>query len=273
MNKKAMKNMSKTILAVGIFFLSSAGITQAQTVIINEDYDTPGTGSGGSGWGLGTVTTDAGNIFGAGTSNNYLDIDNNNIGVNQYSPSFTNDTGVLSFSFDFIVAATSIDDEIAMVLNNGTSTSDIVWEMRLRDDQVSMINSTGASTPSLVAGRRYRIDLVTNTTGAEVTYSAGNLGTQTLANNRYDAYLFDSVDGANSVQFAADATFRSDGQIGSSSTIVATNLMLRNHVSRPVDIQIDNVTLETIPEPGSLTLFGLGLGALYLFRRKDRRRD
>lgn len=264
-----MKN-SKILYSLIIVGAMAVSTASAATLIF-EDYDTAGTGSDGSGWGLGTVTTDTGDIFGAGTSNNYLDIDNNNIGVNQYSPSFTNDTGILSYSFNFIVAATSTDDELAMVLNNGTNTADIVWEMRLRDNQVAMIGSNGASAPSLTAGRLYKIDMVTNTSGAAVTYNAGALGTQTLANNRFDAYLTDTVTGSNSLQFASEATFRSDGQIAGSSTIVTTNLMFRNHASRPVDIQLDNVTLETIsaiPEPTSVSLMGLMLGGALLRRRR-----
>jgi len=258
-----MKNA--LIVAVVAAFTISA---QAANVIIDEDYDSLSAGSQDPNWDFpgDTVTADGSNLFGAGNTN-YLNIQTTGpLGPTDLD--FTNDTGIVFYQFDFIINAPT-HDEVVAIMGDGS------WEaidFRIRGDQgsfdpeVAFVGSTGASGSVIGDGKRYRIEFVTNTSGDTVNYAAGSLGTQTLADDRFDAYLFDYSAGTGS-QIATDATFRNNVDI--------TALSWRNHLNRDVDMKIDNVFAETldeapaIPEPASLAMGLFGLTLLAARRRRS----
>lgn len=266
-------------------YTAGAVLTRASTGA-NVFHNQSGTADNGTDY-FTRVTQDSGNVFGGGTSNNYLrfaDTSNTNAaeiarlstGTNRFS------TEVGTLSFDFLIPSGGQSTGWSIFLGNGNpGSSNIVFGINLRLNG-NIVTTTAAGSPSTTILSPYtpntaqKLAIVFNSSISTVTYAGGSLATGTM-----DIWLGNTRIGTGiAATGGKGANWTGLTPVAINNVNIASNFASANTAQDfrgeiLIDnFVIDNTAISPIPEPASMAILG-GLGALAAagFGRARRRRD
>ena len=210
------------------------------------------------------IVTDAGGIFGNGTSNKYLDTNDgsgNSTNVVDSTVSGAVNSGTLSFKFHEITQA-SRNDNFVINFGTGEPSGSRGLDFRFSDGTLTAMAGTNATAVGAYSlDTTYTADLVFNNTGSVINYFDGN----SVANDTFDVWLT-TLSGA-SMLLLDDAPFRNT--LGNSNFDYLNFRTFSNDQQRffTDDVVLrDDVFVTNVPEPsvGLLSLLGLAV----VLRRK-----
>ncbi|MGF1679560.1 MAG: PEP-CTERM sorting domain-containing protein, partial [Candidatus Methylacidiphilales bacterium] len=120
------------------------------------------------------------------------------------------------------------------------------------DGEFSIRDITNATSSAAFSGTQ-NLMWVLNNSGSSLSYTNPSLSSTTLLDDRADLWLgttkiLDGVNIQTTTQTLSDLKFA--------------------FTAGSATITMDNFNITAIPEPSSMMLIGLGMGALYLVRRK-----
>ncbi len=283
----------RTVPALVVFAVLSAAATARATVLFTENFESYATGALATGTGSnfatstnsGTsavtmVNTDGGNLFGGGTSNQYLQASALNGTVNEVVAAKTNiysaQTG--QFSFDLVAPTASSVSPVSSAYPTANSTS---FKFRLGAAAANsysaislqfksngstgelLTNDLGGTTfATLAFGSGYHVDIVFNNSLSSLSYAGG-----TVASGAFDLWVGGVLVG-NDVAGNGGAniplgTSISSFYITSNSTASVQTLYMDN-------IVVDSVaTVGAIPEPSSVAILvgAVSMVAVLIVRR------
>ena len=205
--------------------------------------------------GAATVTFDFGN---ANTGNN-----SQNAGDGNWTP-FADETTAISTSASITIGG--VEMTISGTATDGNATADEFWGINNQGIGVITDGVGGA------AGRR-----VDGTIGESITFSFDQdvdltslrLGSfQTTGGGANVDVVTVTPDGGATITFTSDATNAptTDRSLGGVFVAAGTDIVFTTTSSAASGVLFNEITVETIPEPGSLAL--LGLGGLLIARRR-----
>ncbi|MFA6961275.1 MAG: hypothetical protein WC205_11035 [Opitutaceae bacterium] len=230
-------------------------------------WATPGVGAGtvDNGTDLTSrITTDSGNLFGKGTSNQYLKLsdtsnantaDNLNLGVN---PVTIGEIGTVSFDFYSPTTAGSQGEgflfRIGTLVGNGATTFGLfINNGQLRAATTSSVTPAASSFATYALDTMQSLTIVFNSSASTLNYAS-----RSLAAGKMDVYLNGTIVGT-----ALDGA---GGFAGLQKTNAAVGFTRKTNGNTASDfvgtLNIDNlnvysgVELSAIPEPATAAVFG-----------------
>lgn len=257
-------------------------------VIFSEDFDditvtgnNLTTGTAGNSFNTTTTTSatstaivraDSGNLFGAGTSNQYLELNDTSaasgITLRKQSIAGIATNGVAQLSFDFYDPVGGLDpltdDTVVFTLDTGSGATTSASIRLFNNSGISSVVFFNAAVDPVnyvtVApyseGAKHHLDLALNYGASAVAFPTGS---GSLAAQSYHVWL-DGASAGTDYPFFNSVTSNNRLTISSSGGATAAQ-------------NVDTVVLDsaiTIPEPGGLVLSGIGIAVLALGRKRCR---
>jgi hypothetical protein len=276
----AVTSQAATIVTDSFNSYSPGAITTGSSPQV---WATPGVGAGtvDNGTDLTSrITTDTGNLFGKGTSNQYLKLsdtsnsntaDNLNLGIN---PTTIGEVGTISFDF-YSPTTTGSQGEgflfrIGTLVGNGASTFGLfINNGQLRNATTSNLTPAGSAFATYSLNTVQSLTIVFNSSASTLNYNGGS-----LAAGKMDVYLNGTIVGT-----ALDGA---GGFAGLQKTNAAVGFTRKTNGNTANDfvgtLYVDNLNVysgfepSAIPEPATTAAIAgaaMLLGAVVMRRRKD----
>ncbi len=246
-----------TIFALAVTTVAA----RAATVIFSEDFESYTVNSNlvtNTKWGsvsanspnFLTIKQDTGNIFGLGTTNQYLDVSDTSTELTRMDAKPTSGFQFATLELDFYETPGFTGAYWGVSLTNA-------FPLQLNGGGIRTIGS-GAYTPDLyTVGVLHRLSLTFNNTTSTQTYNGSN----SLASQTFDVWI-DGILVIDNAAFTGAAVAGTDLSTFSLSTPSSAFSQ---------EMYIDNIVLTAIPEPSSVSLAIASLAGVFCMYRWSRR--
>lgn len=275
-----MKIIKAIKLISSISCLAVAFVLPGHAVVVTYDFNSDTPGSSPSGWSVtnagGTtslnVTADSGNLFGEGTSNQYVNFSDNSssnsVELGQHSLSGFN-TPVVRLGFDFYEATSAFNDGLVIQIgtDNLSANNERLVQIGLDDGRLYVDGPPpGGGT---INGSAYTLDtlhsiqIIANNDSTSSNYDFGGGINGTLAAGTFDIWIDSTLLGDDN-QWTPGGSAANRISAGSA----LDSFEFAGFSGTTQEILIDNIEFETVPEPSTYALILSALGILTLLRKK-----
>lgn len=211
------------------------------------------------------VLADGSNIFGAGTSNNYLSMGVATASGSPYQAVIQNSTsfgltGQASFSFFQASGASTTGSGLLMRLGTTNGNGSTAFALSIDDGKIYAATTAGVSPTlelsSFSFDTAYKLTVVFNNSNSAFSYDGGTVNARSM-----DIWLNNVLIGHN---------LAASGSLAANTNLTNLNFTTKGD-SYTGTVGIDDLVImnaATIPEPSSLALLGMGAVA-FVLRRKS----
>lgn len=225
--------------------------------------------SNNSGGGTDTVQTDLGDVFGLGTSNQYLRMQQAG-GVGGASANIASsalsmpDMGAISFDLSMPTTATGRINLRLGIANSNANTA-FLLQFGTGSTSGTRIYAQDGSTilGSFTLGTAAHITVVYNNTDSAFSYDMGSSITGTVAANTMDIWL-------GSINIGNDLARYTGSSLPLGTALTQFNF-IGTDGTKTADMWLDNVVVQSVPEPSTTAALAVaGLVALMTIRRRNK---